>query len=549
MGNASSSGRSHQDDTVDFGYLTPQGVYTGPRDWNQNIVTQLIVDRKLAPFYRPLEEYEEDWDDEQILAHMKEPQQPESTDADSSSTRVDAASIVSSSSRTHHKRHSGSSKEACKEQPKQPELGIYHGAAECPICFLYYPANINHSRCCEQAICTECFVQIKRADPTTTHLVSEHATCPYCVQENFGVVYTPPSWRTGIGSEGWPPPVLSDLSKNNTTSSNPTEALKTRRKSFGADAPEVVTIDQIRPDWEAKLAAVRATVARRANRRIVMRQVGDRLIPIGITSGRVHALPTEEVPAEQAEGSGGGADRGSRRSRRRQPNQELNQILGQMGLGGQDLEELMIMEAMRLSMIDHEEQQRKQKEEEEKQKKEASNSAASKVAENPSSSSTALPESTSSTSAVPSPPLLSPSSPAKSITGSATTPRTSATFSRSSLDLPAIRRSPSPRPMGALEAALRSATSAASALATPAPDREEELNTSQSQVVLPAAATDETPAAEASATVSSSSEPAVSDSVTPTVAGFATPLQPLAVRSQSFASSVLSEDTENETSH
>lgn len=31
--------------------------------------------------------------------------------------------------------------------------------------------------------------------------------------------------------------------------------------------------DEIRPDWEAKLAAVKAVAARRANRRIVMRQV------------------------------------------------------------------------------------------------------------------------------------------------------------------------------------------------------------------------------------------------------------------------------------
>lgn len=61
--------------------------------------------------------------------------------------------------------------------------------------------NINHSRCCDQAICTECFVQIKRIEPTTTHLVSEPAACPYCVQDNFGVVYTPPAWRSGIGSD------------------------------------------------------------------------------------------------------------------------------------------------------------------------------------------------------------------------------------------------------------------------------------------------------------------------------------------------------------
>ena len=95
--------------------------------------------------------------------------------------------------------------------------------------------------------------------------------------------------------------------------------------------------DQIHPDWEAKLAAVRAAVARRANRRIIMRQVGDRLIPVGVTSGRVHALPAEEGGAETAEGS---SDRGSRRSRRRQQNQELNQFLGTMGLAGQDLEEV-----------------------------------------------------------------------------------------------------------------------------------------------------------------------------------------------------------------
>lgn len=45
-------------------------------------------------------------------------------------------------------------------------------------------------------------MQIKRADPTTTHLVSEPACCPYCVQPDFGVVYTPPPWRAGINSEG-----------------------------------------------------------------------------------------------------------------------------------------------------------------------------------------------------------------------------------------------------------------------------------------------------------------------------------------------------------
>lgn len=84
------------------------------------------------------------------------------------------------------------------------------------------------------------------------------------------------------------------------------------------------------------MAAVRATAARRANRRIIMRQVGDRLIPVGVTSGRLHAISPEE--AGQSDSSDNG---GSRRPRRqRAQNQDLSHLLGPMGLGGQDLEEV-----------------------------------------------------------------------------------------------------------------------------------------------------------------------------------------------------------------
>ena len=63
-----------------------------------------------------------------------------------------------------------------------------------------------------------------------------------------------------------------------------------------------------------------------------MRQIGDRLVPVGITSGRIHPLSVDG-----AEGEGGG----SRRSRRRQQQQqELNSFLGNMGFGGRDLEEV-----------------------------------------------------------------------------------------------------------------------------------------------------------------------------------------------------------------
>ena len=92
--------------------------------------------------------------------------------------------------------------------------------------------------------------------------------------------------------------------------------------------------DQIRPDWEAKLAAVRAQAQRRANRRIIMRQVGDRLIPVGVTSGRVHALTEDGGDAE-------GSRSGSRRRRRNQgQNPALDRLLGQVDIAGPDLEEV-----------------------------------------------------------------------------------------------------------------------------------------------------------------------------------------------------------------
>ncbi|KIJ69347.1 hypothetical protein HYDPIDRAFT_24190 [Hydnomerulius pinastri MD-312] len=363
MGNTgSSSARGHHDETVDYGHLSPQGVYTGPQDWNHAIVTQSIVDRKLAPFYRPLEDYNDDWDDEQILAARRVLPDSDSGHSDPPATRVDSRD--SAKPANPPKRSAN-----LKEPSRCPEASLYRGAVECPICFLYYPSNINHSRCCDQAICTECFVQIKRTEPTTTHIVSEPAACPYCVQENFGVVYTPPSWRAGIGSEGMTPPSWADSPRGPQQNiSGPSAAQKRRRKSFGHNSPEVVTTDQIRPDWEAKLAAVRAAVNRRANRRIIMRQVGDRLIPVGVTSGRVHALPTGDG-AEGAEGESGSISGSRRRRGQRSGGQtDISQLLGQMGLGGQDLEELMVMEAMRLSLLEHEEQQRK---EEEKKRKEA----------------------------------------------------------------------------------------------------------------------------------------------------------------------------------
>jgi hypothetical protein len=108
--------------------------------------------------------------------------------------------------------------------------------------------------------------------------------------------------------------------------------------------------DLIRPDWQAKLAAAEAATTRRANRRIIMRQVGDRLIPVGVSSSRLGS----ELPAGSTAGPGGaiiigentrwgtgliGSVAGGARERR-SSRRELTQLLQGLGDGSTDMEEV-----------------------------------------------------------------------------------------------------------------------------------------------------------------------------------------------------------------
>ncbi len=185
------------------------------------------------------------------------------------------------------------------------------------------------------------------------------------MQPNFGVTYTPPSWRAGIGGES--NPRLDFLAQASSGAANSVEMSvsegKRRRRSVSHTSREVVTIgksltlllsssglwsllnvsfasttDQIRPDWEVKLNQVRAAVARRANRRIIMRQVGDQLIPVGVSRGTVVTLPIGTEGPSSDDSSGGS---GTRRSRRRERHGEYAQF---MGMHGQDLEEVRIFD-------------------------------------------------------------------------------------------------------------------------------------------------------------------------------------------------------------
>ena len=172
------------------------------------------------------------------------------------------------------------------------EAYLYKDANECPICFLSYPPYLNTTRCCDQPICSECFVQIKRPEPhqpehetpdpnappvsegereaqADGQLVSEVATCPYCKTPEFGITYVPPGFRRGLtygGASSSTYQITSAMSSQTSISSSGMSAGAGRRRgtSISANAPEVITTDKIRPDWATKLATARAHAARRS---------------------------------------------------------------------------------------------------------------------------------------------------------------------------------------------------------------------------------------------------------------------------------------------
>ncbi|KAF7712253.1 Uncharacterized protein PECH_003762 [Penicillium ucsense] len=353
--------RSMKEEHVDGGYLVTQGVYVGTEDFNKAVVRQLMIERRLAPFWRGLNDFSESWAEHQIMAaarglpipppdeippeleysppkvgnskpsgdsniqHLTVPitSRSQSLNSDVSQnsnpngslptaapsgtstspffrTRAKTLAALSSSSR-HGSQTDLTPREI--QLPKDPfvngqplEVYLYKDATECPICFLYYPPYLNRTRCCDQPICSECFVQIKRPDPHPPEheqpntdapppaegaapaadsgegqLVSEPSSCPFCVQPEFGVTYAAPPFRRGLVyatdlATRPSPTVVSPVSS--TTSLTSANALpipgRRRATSLSATDPGVVTTDRVRPDWAQKLANARAHAARRS---------------------------------------------------------------------------------------------------------------------------------------------------------------------------------------------------------------------------------------------------------------------------------------------
>lgn len=463
--------RSMKEEHVDGGYLVTMGTYVGPEDFNKQIVRQLMIERKLAPFWRGLNDVDENWTEPQIIAAARGlpiPAAGETPPDDLIPRPLSPASPSEASSNINHltvpiggrsqsttSEHSASNPGSALPSPGpgkgsgspfkasrgkaiaavlggggsrnassieiapreimlpndpfvngQPlEVFLYKNASECPICFLTYPPHLNHTRCCDQPICSECFVQIKRPDPhfpeghnendpnnnpeeSAGLLVSEPACCPYCTQPDFGVTYEPPPFRRGLTyaisplALGSTSAAMSSESSVNSGSLSPgvtSPGGRRRNQSLSANAPNVVLTDRVRPEWANKLQAARAHLARRAaaatalhtaafmmnnNESRALRSRFGRRNTGG--SGSASATPGNgddnrgTSPATSANagaatntdrtaGSGGNGDR--RRSRL------------------EDLEEMMFAEAIRLSLAAEEERKKKAEKEEQKEAK------------------------------------------------------------------------------------------------------------------------------------------------------------------------------------
>ncbi|EGO54260.1 hypothetical protein NEUTE1DRAFT_124552 [Neurospora tetrasperma FGSC 2508] len=462
--------RSMKEEHVDGGYLVTMGTYVGPEDFNKQIVRQLMIERKLAPFWRGLNDFDENWTEPQIIAAARglpipaagetppdelipRPRSPASpTDASSNTNHltvpIGGRSLSTASEHSTSNAGSalpspgsgkgssspfkptrgkaiaavlgggscrnGSSTEIAPREimlPNDPfvngqplEVFLYKNATECPICFLTYPPYLNHTRCCDQPICSECFVQIKRPDPhfpeghnendpnnnpeeSAGLLVSEPACCPYCTQPDFGVTYEPPPFRRGLTyaisplALGSTSAAMSSESSVNSGSLSPGVASpggRRRNQSLSANAPNVVLTDKVRPEWATKLQAARAHLARRAaaatalhtaaflmnnNESRALRSRFGRRNTGGSGSasatpgngdenrGTGPATPANAGATANTDRAAGSSGNGNRRSRL------------------EDLEEMMFAEAIRLSLAAEEERKKKAEKEEQKEAK------------------------------------------------------------------------------------------------------------------------------------------------------------------------------------
>ncbi|KNC99067.1 uncharacterized protein SPPG_06016 [Spizellomyces punctatus DAOM BR117] len=402
MGN--SFAKAKEDDIadirVDEGQVIPfkDGVYpNSPQDWDIQVVKRLIVERRMSPFYKGLAEMT----DKPEIAPTPTPPVSSGSTSRRASVVPEGFSISARDGlawtparRTSHDRQPSSSSSSTfslkgKRSVSMPSQlvaqeslsliraeDLYKYPIECPICFLYYPANVNYSRCCDQPICTECFVQIKRPEATL-----EPASCPFCVEANFGILYHPPGspeYKIKL-MEAYPEAFKEEKNGGPAHGAGGPEqkemlapplppVTSKRRQSVSHKSALVVTSDDLRPDWlrkQQQLALVRAANQRRmtfplgqhggsSSRRRMLDPDRDLSGAAAAAAALVESMTGVSPQSGSSRSRRSGHDTASQR--RRPPRDRL--AGGDLGMNyleamrnmGADLEELMIMEAIRRSL-------------------------------------------------------------------------------------------------------------------------------------------------------------------------------------------------------
>lgn len=461
--------RSIREEGVDGGFLVTLGVYTGPEDFSKPIVRQLQIERRLAPFWKGLDDHEDTWTEYQLVAvvnglplpapdeipkeepprannHLSPAWNPRSSEPNLSNLTVPigSRSMSANSDRSGNlspshptfslpsptspissstpffrgraktlaslatgSRNASQTDMAPQELqlPKDPHVNgqrieafLYKNASECPICFMFYPPYLNKTRCCDQPICSECFVQIKRPDPhppehhgdaesppgepqEEIQLVSEPAACPFCVQPEFGVTYEPPPFRRGLvyNGQGRNPLGNATSAMSSTSSLNSPNVVSPGRRratSLAANDKTVITTDMVRPDWAKKLADAKAHALRRAaaatalhNAAYMMGNIQQQESRFGLGRRRRTMFGSDSAgssgqgtPRREGDGSASRTTEGSN---------DLfpGRVSSRRGNRLDDLEELMMMEAIRLSLAAEEERKRKEDKEAAKEAK------------------------------------------------------------------------------------------------------------------------------------------------------------------------------------
>ncbi|KAL8948297.1 MAG: hypothetical protein Q9222_005504 [Ikaeria aurantiellina] len=321
--------RSMREEHVDGGYLVTHGVYAGPEDFNKIIVRQLMIERRLAPFWRGLNEFSESWTENQLIAAArglpipapdeipKEEETGPFAKADPPKNQLKPETNltipITSRSASYTSDSSGLSPSVSQPLPipdlAQPTTssGIFRGRAKTLASLTtgskhpgedFLPAEIQlprdpyfNGQRIEAFLYKDTFEYPhlpEHTDPSAPpppptnsgdegvegELTTEHATCPFCKQEQFGVTYEPPPFRRGLAYVNQPSigRGASAMSSSTSLSSglsggqlSPNPMSRRRTTSISAADAAVITTDRIRPEWYFKLMAAREAVKRRAS--------------------------------------------------------------------------------------------------------------------------------------------------------------------------------------------------------------------------------------------------------------------------------------------